>query len=224
MRLVLFGVSSPYAAEAAESAQRAGVEVAACVRNRPDIPVPAELNRLTDVESLTVELRMLPFLVPLIGPAFRHQATEEALGNGFTAPGILIDPTAAVASSAALGAGSYVNTRAIIAAGVRAGDACSLNRGASIGHHCVLDGYVTVGPGAVTGGSCRIGHGAFIGVGAVVAPKITIGPNAVVGAGAVVVDDVASETVVVGNPARVIGHGPGYGGAGVPATAVSVLP
>jgi UDP-2-acetamido-3-amino-2,3-dideoxy-glucuronate N-acetyltransferase len=48
---------------------------------------------------------------------------------------------------------------------------------------------------------CR---GATIGAGAVVLGGVTVGERAMVGAGAVVIADVSSDTVVVGNPARVV--------------------
>ena len=50
----------------------------------------------------------------------------------------------------------------------------------------------------------RIGNDVWIGGGAVVLPGVTIGARSVVGAGAVVVRDVPPDTVVVGNPARVV--------------------
>lgn len=50
----------------------------------------------------------------------------------------------------------------------------------------------------------RIGNDVWIGGGAVVLPGVTIGARSVVGAGAVVVQDVPPDTVVVGNPSRVI--------------------
>ena len=49
-----------------------------------------------------------------------------------------------------------------------------------------------------------IRRGARIGAGAVLCPGVEIGEEAFVGAGAVVLDDVAQRTVVVGNPARKI--------------------
>jgi maltose O-acetyltransferase len=49
-----------------------------------------------------------------------------------------------------------------------------------------------------------IADGVWIGGGALVLPGVSIGENAVVGAGAVVTRDVAPNTVVVGNPARVV--------------------
>lgn len=46
--------------------------------------------------------------------------------------------------------------------------------------------------------------GAIIGANATLLPGVVVGRNALVGAGAVVVDDVPDNMVVVGNPARVI--------------------
>ncbi len=50
----------------------------------------------------------------------------------------------------------------------------------------------------------HIKKNAWIGAGATILPGVTIGENAVVGAGSVVTHDVPSNTVVAGNPARII--------------------
>ncbi len=202
MRLVLYGVSSPYAADAVETASRLGWALAACVRNVPDGTPPEELPSLIEAQELPPELLELPFLVPLMKAATRRAATEDAFSRGFAIHATMVDPTAVVADSAEVGAGSYVNAGAILAAGVTGGTACAINRGASIGHHTVLEDYASIGPGAVTGGSCLIGEEAFLGVGAVIAPERTVGPRALVGAGAVVIEDVPADCTVVGNPAR----------------------
>ena len=44
----------------------------------------------------------------------------------------------------------------------------------------------------------------WIGAGATILPGVTVGENAVVGAGSVVTRDVEANTVIVGNPARVV--------------------
>lgn len=46
--------------------------------------------------------------------------------------------------------------------------------------------------------------GASIGSGATILAKVTIGENAIVGAGAVVTRDVPANTIVAGNPARIL--------------------
>jgi maltose O-acetyltransferase len=48
-----------------------------------------------------------------------------------------------------------------------------------------------------------IGSGAWLGGGAIIGPGVTVGERTVVGAGAVVVRDLPSDVVAVGNPARV---------------------
>jgi acetyltransferase-like isoleucine patch superfamily enzyme len=47
-------------------------------------------------------------------------------------------------------------------------------------------------------------RGASIGSGATLLPGITVGENAMVGAGSVVTKDVAANTIVAGNPARIL--------------------
>jgi sugar O-acyltransferase (sialic acid O-acetyltransferase NeuD family) len=217
VKIVLYAASSAYAKEAAETARRLDWQIAAAVRNLAGAAVADGVGPVVEADDLEADLLVLPFAVALTTPGHRYTASMDAHRRGFTFPATLIDPTSIVASSASLGRGSYVNAGAIVAAGVVTGRFCSINRGASIGHDTVLADYVSIGPGSVTGGSCRIGRGAFLGVGAVLAPEVSIGANAVVGAGAVVVRDVDEESVVVGNPARTIRDGPGFGGIGVPA-------
>lgn len=50
----------------------------------------------------------------------------------------------------------------------------------------------------------RICRKAWIGAGATILPGVTVGENAVVGAGSVVTRDVPPNTIVAGNPARII--------------------
>lgn len=55
--------------------------------------------------------------------------------------------------------------------------------------------------------TCRpihIGKHAWIGAGATILPGVTVGDNAVVGAASVVTKDVPADTIVAGNPAKII--------------------
>ncbi|WP_109484801.1 acyltransferase [Occallatibacter savannae] len=47
-------------------------------------------------------------------------------------------------------------------------------------------------------------RGASVGTGATILPNVTIGENAIVGAGSVITRDVPANTVVAGNPAKVL--------------------
>lgn len=53
----------------------------------------------------------------------------------------------------------------------------------------------------------KIGRRCFIGGGATILPGVTIGDESIVGAGAVVTADVPPNTIVAGNPARIVRQG-----------------
>lgn len=53
-------------------------------------------------------------------------------------------------------------------------------------------------------GEIVIKDNCFIGINCIILPNVTIGPNSIVGAGSVVTRDVPPNTVVAGNPAKVI--------------------
>ncbi len=53
-------------------------------------------------------------------------------------------------------------------------------------------------------GKVKIGNNVFIGAGSVVLPNVTIGNDVIIGAGSIVTKDIPSNSVAVGNPARVI--------------------
>jgi acetyltransferase-like isoleucine patch superfamily enzyme len=55
-------------------------------------------------------------------------------------------------------------------------------------------------------GRILVRYGASVGAGAIVLPDVVIGRFAMVGAGAVVTGDVADFGLVVGRPARLVGH------------------
>lgn len=52
-----------------------------------------------------------------------------------------------------------------------------------------------------------IGKRCFIGANAIIMPGITVGDEVIVGSGAIVTRDVPSNTIVAGNPAKVIKEG-----------------
>jgi maltose O-acetyltransferase len=73
-------------------------------------------------------------------------------------------------------------------------------------HATVLahDASPTVAGLGVVAGRVRIGHRCFVGAGACILPGVTIGDDSIVGANSVITKDVASGSVVAGNPARVV--------------------
>ncbi|MDO9713514.1 acetyltransferase [Paracraurococcus lichenis] len=207
-KIVLFAIGSPLLVDVEESSHRAGLHVAAGVRNWPGPHhLPDGMCVLTP-ESLTPELLELPFLVPLFTPRHRRSAVRQAEVLGFRKALTLIDPSVARPRRLELGRGCYVN------AGVTVGSACGfdsfvlINRGATIGHHARLGAFVSIGPGAVLAGQVTVGAGSTVCAGAIILPGVTVGEDAVVGAGTVVTRDVPDGSLMVGNPGRIVRRDP----------------
>lgn len=59
-------------------------------------------------------------------------------------------------------------------------------------------------PGINIFGKIKIGNNVFIGSNVIFMPGVSIGDNVVIGAGSIVTKDISSNSVAVGNPARVI--------------------
>jgi len=213
---VLFGVGSPVVADVEETLARLRRPLAAAIRNVAGNVELSAAVAVHDAENFPQHLLSVPFLVPLFTPAFRCQAFNHARRLGFMTLATVLDPTSVLPSSLVCAEGVYVNAGCTIGARSRIGAFAFINRGASIGHHADLDAFVSIGPSAVLAGQVRIGRGSVVCAGAVVLPQVRIGANAVVSAGSVVTHDVADQTLVAGNPARVVRTNiAGYGDAGI---------
>jgi hypothetical protein len=213
--LILYGIGSPLVAEVEESAHRAGIAVAAGIRNVGGDDHLAEGTPAYPPGGVPDGLRALPYLVPLFTPGHRQAAAAEAARLGFAKAATLIDPTAVLPRAFTAGEGSYVNAGCVFGTGCVFGPFALINRGANIGHHARFGRFVSVGPGAVIAGGVTVGDGAVIGSGAVLLPGVSVGANAVVGAGAVVARAVDPATLVLGNPARVVRRSGGHNGVSV---------
>jgi serine acetyltransferase len=82
---------------------------------------------------------------------------------------------------------------------------------AVIGADCTLRHSTTLGTKHPGGEAPRLGDSVDVGCGSVILGGVRLGDRSVVGAGSVVIADVAADTVVAGNPARVIAGRPESG-------------
>ena len=111
--------------------------------------------------------------------------------------------TAWMANSARAGDGCQILARACVSENVEIGSFSIINTAAIVDHDSMIGTGVHIMPGATIAGEVVIESFSTIGSNATILPRIKIGSGAIVGAGAVVTKDVAPNSLVVGNPARI---------------------
>lgn len=115
-----------------------------------------------------------------------------------------IHPNAIIAEKVNIKEGSVVMAGAIVNPDTSIGKHCILNTSCSIDHDCQIEDFVHISPNVTLSGGVKVGEGSWIGAGATIIQGVSIGKWAIVGAGAVILKDVPDNSVVVGNPGRVV--------------------
>jgi len=109
---------------------------------------------------------------------------------------VVIEDGCVIGCNATIARGNLNDTR--IARNVKIDDQVYL------AHNCRIGESTMVAGGARICGSVVVGSKCWIGAGAMIRQGLEIGDNAIVGLGAVVVNSVAADAVVAGNPARLL--------------------
>ena len=115
-----------------------------------------------------------------------------------------IHPQSNISPTAVIGKGSIMNKSVVVEADARIGKECVLHAGTVIEHDCQIKSYCNLAPGVVLAGGVIIGGLTTIFSGTIVAPGVKIGKNSVIGAGSLVLQDIPSNVLAYGRPARVI--------------------
>lgn len=116
----------------------------------------------------------------------------------------IIDPSSKISDFTTIGIGTVVMPSVVVNSDTIIGKHVILNTGAIIEHDCKIGNFTHISPNATITGGVSVGEGTHIGAGAIVIPGINIGKWVTVGAGAVIINDIPDNTIVVGNPGKII--------------------
>jgi perosamine synthetase len=114
----------------------------------------------------------------------------------------VIHPEAIVHPSVKLGRGSVIFAKSIIQPDAFIGDHVIINSAVIVEHDCRIGSFSHLCPGSKLAGNVTVEDGVLIGLGSNIIPGKKIGSYSVVGAGSTVIEDIKSDCVVVGSPAK----------------------
>jgi sugar O-acyltransferase (sialic acid O-acetyltransferase NeuD family) len=124
--------------------------------------------------------------------------------EGYTIPSFF-HHTVSIGPDVLMGEANYLLAGNIIMPFTTIGSYLMVNLGSTIAHHVTIGNGVFLSSGVNVGASVTIEDLAYISTGATIMTGVkNIGKNCLIGAGTVIIDDVLKNTVVVGNPGRVI--------------------
>jgi UDP-2-acetamido-3-amino-2,3-dideoxy-glucuronate N-acetyltransferase len=145
----------------------------------------------------------------------------------------IVHEGASIGEGSRIWANANILEGAVIGEHCNVGDGCYVEKGAVVGNHVTLKNGVSLFDGVTLEDAVFVGagatfindrnprshrsdawvlektlvkKGATIGANATVMCGVTIGTYAVIGAGSVVIKDVHAHTIVVGNPAKLVGY------------------
>lgn len=149
------------------------------------------------------DLPKFDLIVAIGDNEIRANLQDKAVKFGFDIVN-LVHPKAVISKSVKFGKGVVVMPNAVINSEANVGDGAIINSGAIIEHDCIVGEFSHISPNVALAGGVRVGKFCHIGISSSIIQNINIGDYSVLGAGATLIDDIPSNCVAVGVPARII--------------------
>ena len=160
------------------------------------------LGSVDDLFTQNIEKKN--FAVAIGNNNIRRNILEKIRLKGGNTPS-LIHSSAEISSYTKIGKGVYIQPKSVIWTKVIIEDDCIISPLSLICHHSIMKKGSFLSNLSSIGANIIIEENVFIGMGSTIMSGITrIGANSIIGAGSVVIHDVLPNTIVTGNPARVL--------------------
>lgn len=142
--------------------------------------------------------------IPIGNNKLRLELFEYVEKLGFETPNF-IHKNANIHRTTRLGKGVYILPFTNIMPLVDINNYVMISMGVNIAHHTIIRDGSFISQGVNVGASININHHSFLGIGSTIMTGVKeIGKNSIIGAGSVIIRNVPANTVVIGNPGRVI--------------------
>ena len=155
-------------------------------------------NKIPDIHN--------SFILGVGGTSLRKRLAQSILKHDYVWVGIRSDSSSIGQYDINIDKTVDIMQNVNISSSVKINKGVLLNRNVNIHHDVTVGEFCELSPNCQILGAVQIGNNVSIGAGAIILPKIKINDNAIIGAGAVVTKNVEKNSVVVGNPAKIIGH------------------
>lgn len=142
------------------------------------------------------------FLLGVGIPDVRRRLAETLMARGARFL-TLVHPTAIVAPTAEIGAGSIICPFAVVSDNARVGRCVLLNYHTSLGHDASAGDFAVLSPYATLGGNAHVAEDVFLGMHASVGPGRRVGPRSKVSANSCALADAPADSLVFGAPGRI---------------------
>ncbi|MCK5136190.1 MAG: NeuD/PglB/VioB family sugar acetyltransferase [Bacteroidales bacterium] len=113
-----------------------------------------------------------------------------------------ISDSAIIGKNIEISNGTVIAPHAVISTNINIGSFVTINLGTHIGHDSVVSDFSSLMANVDLSGQTKIGKNVFIGSNATIFPGREIGDNSKISAGSIVVNNVKSNSLMGGNPAR----------------------